>query len=92
MAFGGIILRTTCSLNSFSYLGIPRSPFLPLKLECQIRERDIYPDRGGWNEYRNLDMDRIAAAMRGRTFVDLRNVYEADDMENAGFAYVCVGR
>ena len=45
-----------------------------------------------WNEYRNLDLTRIAEAMRGRAFVDLRNVYEAAVVREAGFSYACVGR
>ncbi len=45
-----------------------------------------------WNEYRNLDLPRIAAAMQGKVFVDLRNVYEAERLAEAGFAYTCVGR
>jgi len=45
-----------------------------------------------WNAYRGLDMKRVLAMMRGRTFVDLRNVYVPGEMEAAGFAYVSVGR
>ena len=45
-----------------------------------------------WNVYRGLDLEDVLGRMRGRTFVDLRNVYEPDDMRRAGFDYVCVGR
>jgi UDPglucose 6-dehydrogenase len=34
----------------------------------------------------------LGASMRGNVFVDLRNVYERQLMERAGFAYTCVGR
>jgi UDPglucose 6-dehydrogenase len=30
--------------------------------------------------------------MRGNVFVDLRNVYEPQEMRAAGFVYHCVGR
>jgi len=45
-----------------------------------------------WNQYRGLDLKAAQAKMRGRVFVDLRNVYEPDEMKNAGFDYHCVGR
>ncbi|MBF0175501.1 MAG: UDP-glucose/GDP-mannose dehydrogenase family protein [Magnetococcales bacterium] len=50
-----------------------------------------------WNQFRNLDLERIKAAMRPRTdgthvFCDFRNIYEPDTMRRAGFRYVCVGR
>jgi UDPglucose 6-dehydrogenase len=45
-----------------------------------------------WNEYRGLDLVDVAARMRGRVFVDLRNVYEPAHMHEQGFEYVGVGR
>lgn len=45
-----------------------------------------------WNQYRGLDLPALLAKMRGRIFVDLRNVYERGLMEKAGFEYTCVGR
>jgi len=45
-----------------------------------------------WNAYRGLDLADIRQKMRGNVFVDLRNVYEPDLMQSAGFAYHCVGR
>ncbi len=45
-----------------------------------------------WNEFRALDPARLAAAMRGRVVVDLRNVYDPRAMRIAGFAYTSIGR
>lgn len=45
-----------------------------------------------WNLYRGLDLVRAKAQMRTPTFVDLRNVYERERMEELGFAYHCIGR
>ncbi|MGR8920177.1 MAG: UDP-glucose dehydrogenase family protein [Gammaproteobacteria bacterium] len=45
-----------------------------------------------WNAYRGLDLARVAEAMRGRAFVDLRNIYERKTVEALGFEYHCVGR
>ena len=45
-----------------------------------------------WNEYRNLDLNKIKELMRGDSFVDLRNVYERSSIEAVGFRYFAVGR
>lgn len=45
-----------------------------------------------WNEYRQLDLEKLARSMATPVFVDLRNVYGRDEAENAGFSYVAVGR
>jgi UDPglucose 6-dehydrogenase len=45
-----------------------------------------------WDEFRALDLDDLAARMRGRTLVDLRNVWDPQEAERAGFIYVGVGR
>jgi UDPglucose 6-dehydrogenase len=45
-----------------------------------------------WNAYRGLDLGRVRKLMKGKVFVDLRNVYEPDQMRDAGFEYFCVGR
>jgi UDPglucose 6-dehydrogenase len=45
-----------------------------------------------WDEFRALDLDKVAAAMSGKTLVDLRNVYDREDAEEAGLVYHGVGR
>jgi UDPglucose 6-dehydrogenase len=45
-----------------------------------------------WNQYRALDLDRLTKEMRGRIFIDLRNVYEPQKMKEKGFIYAGVGR
>ena len=46
-----------------------------------------------WNEFRALDLDRIAGSMATPRMADLRNVYDAGTAEAAGFsAYAAVGR
>ncbi len=45
-----------------------------------------------WNVYRGLDLESVLSRMRGKTFVDLRNVYEPTTMREAGFDYTCIGR
>jgi UDPglucose 6-dehydrogenase len=45
-----------------------------------------------WDEFRALDLDKIAKSMRGKLLIDLRNVYDREEAEEAGLAYYGVGR
>jgi len=63
---------------------------------------DIYEACGGadavvilteWNEFRALDLTRLAKGMTTANMADLRNIYSAQDAIQAGFAkYIAVGR
>ena len=46
-----------------------------------------------WNEFRALDLSRLAQSMRATNIADLRNIYSERDALRAGFtAYIGVGR
>jgi UDPglucose 6-dehydrogenase len=45
-----------------------------------------------WNQFRRLDLERIKALLKAPVFIDLRNVYEPDQMKRLGFNYCGVGR
>ncbi|WGT49300.1 UDP-glucose dehydrogenase family protein [Thioclava nitratireducens] len=46
-----------------------------------------------WNEFRALDLQKIATTMETARMADLRNIYSEKDVRKAGFAdYVAVGR
>ena len=46
-----------------------------------------------WNEFRALDLERLAGVMSVPRMADLRNIYTADTAQGAGFqAYTSVGR
>lgn len=45
-----------------------------------------------WNEFRGLDLGRLARAMRAPVLVDFRNLFTAADVADAGIAYHSVGR
>ena len=45
-----------------------------------------------WNVYRGLNLSEVRKRMRGNVFIDLRNVYEPEEMQAAGFTYFGVGR
>ena len=45
-----------------------------------------------WNEFKQLDMERVRARMRTPVLIDGRNLYEPDEIRAAGFTYAGVGR
>lgn len=45
-----------------------------------------------WDEFRALDLERIKSLANAPVMVDLRNVYDAAEMREAGFNYTSVGR
>ena len=45
-----------------------------------------------WHEFRGLDPRRIKQSMRRPCIVDLRNIFDPEEMRGLGFAYEGVGR
>lgn len=45
-----------------------------------------------WNQYRALDLEEVKSRLNSPVFVDLRNVYQPEQMKKAGFSYHGVGR
>jgi UDPglucose 6-dehydrogenase len=45
-----------------------------------------------WNEFRQLDLVRLAKALKGRVMFDGRNVYDPSNVKQLGFMYYGVGR
>jgi len=45
-----------------------------------------------WNEFRALDLARAKTLLTEPIMVDLRNIYRPEQMREAGFTYVSVGR
>jgi len=45
-----------------------------------------------WNQFRRLDLQRIKTLLKTPVFIDLRNVYDPDQMKRLGFNYCGVGR
>lgn len=45
-----------------------------------------------WNQYRNLDLDRVKTLLAKPVFFDLRNVYKKQSLEEKGFIFFGVGQ
>jgi UDPglucose 6-dehydrogenase len=45
-----------------------------------------------WDMFRALDLGRIKSLLAKPNFIDLRNIYDPDDVEAAGLSYTGIGR
>jgi UDPglucose 6-dehydrogenase len=45
-----------------------------------------------WNQFRRLDLHRIKSLLKSPIFIDLRNVYDPEQMKRLGFNYCGIGR
>jgi UDPglucose 6-dehydrogenase len=45
-----------------------------------------------WNEFRGLDLVRVRELLRSPVVIDLRNIYQPQEMAAAGFTYHSIGR
>lgn len=65
--------------------------FLPDEYET-LRGSDAAVLMTEWNQYRNLDLDRVKSLLSKPLFFDLRNVYKRPEMERKGFSFFAVGQ
>lgn len=71
---------------------LPDSVSLSESYHETVQDADAVILMTEWHSYRGLDLVKLKAAMKGNVFIDLRNVYEPEQMKTAGFDYHCVGR
>jgi UDPglucose 6-dehydrogenase len=45
-----------------------------------------------WNEFRALDISKAKTLLKSPLMIDLRNIYNPEEMRHAGFTYISVGR
>ena len=45
-----------------------------------------------WNEFRGLDLGRVRDLLASPLVIDLRNIYQPQEMAAAGFSYLSIGR
>ena len=71
---------------------LPETIQLVESIEAAVTDADAVVLLTEWNQYRGLNLSDLKSVMRGNAFVDLRNVYERDLVQQHGFDYTCVGR
>ena len=75
--------QARCELPDIEYCGDP--------YEC-VRGADVLVIVTEWAQFRALDLARLKKEMAGSIVIDLRNIYNPQEMEAFGFIYEGVGR
>ena len=57
-----------------------------------MRDADAVGIITEWNQFRALDLERVKSLLKAPVMIDLRNIYDPENMSSAGFTYVSVGR
>ncbi len=71
---------------------LPRVTWVENAYDCS-KKADLLVILTEWNEFRALDLSRLANGMNTAKLADLRNIYSATDARNAGFeSYDSIGR
>ena len=92
------LMKEGCSIRAYDPEGLAGAlNALPGLIGCQ----DAYDAMTGadavvlateWNQFRNLDLERMKSLLRVPVIIDLRNVYDPERVAACGFHYVSVGR
>ena len=45
-----------------------------------------------WNEFKELDLEKIKSLMKNKLIIDGRNIYNPEEMKKLGFKYISIGR
>ncbi len=95
----GRLAEDGAKIRAFDPAGMEQArPALPAEvIYCRdaldaARGADLLVVVTEWNEFRALAPERLREAMAGNLIIDLRNMYEASSMQNAGFRYHSIGR
>ncbi len=72
-------------------------PLMPEVKMCDdpyeaIEHADVVAIVTEWDAFRALDLTRVKELAKAPVLVDLRNIYNPDDVRAAGFSYTSVGR
>jgi UDPglucose 6-dehydrogenase len=95
-------------INSLAEMGADLQAYDPIAMDAAREQfkglkfcSDAYEAASGadalllitaWNEFKQLDMERIRDAMRRPVIVDGRNIYDPQEIRDLGFEYEGVGR
>jgi UDPglucose 6-dehydrogenase len=92
------LLEAGARVQAFDPAGMPGAERLyPEAAYCAdaydaARGADVLVIATEWNQFRNLDWDRLLQTMARPVVVDLRNVYEPARMKRLGVTYYGMGR
>ena len=70
---------------------LPGMDFAENAYDC-IEGADALAILTEWNEFRALDLKRVKTLLKAPILVDLRNIYNADEVQRYGLTYTSIGR
>lgn len=92
------LLKDGATVRAYDPVGMPGAAKLMPAIEMA---EDAYALAEGadalvicteWNEFKQLDLQRIKGLLRNPVVIDGRNIYEPFDMAQLGFTYLAMGR
>jgi len=92
------LLEKGARIKAYDPAGMPNARMVVPEIEYAddaydaVRNADILVIATEWNQFRNLDWERIQNLINKKVIVDLRNIYEPSRMRELGFQYISVGR
>ncbi len=96
-----MLLKEGCTIDAFDPAGMERTAEVLPSSELMHYVEDAYAAARGkdalliltdWQEFAELDLDRLQASLRYPIILDGRNLYEPEHMAERGFTYLSVGR
>ena len=57
-----------------------------------VKDAEILVIATEWDEFRNLDYNKIYKELQQKTIIDLRNILNADEMRKIGYKYIPIGK
>jgi UDPglucose 6-dehydrogenase len=61
-------------------------------IETVARGADALVIATEWNQFRNMDLNRLRKLLKTPLLIDLRNIYQPERVKEAGLRYVGVGQ
>jgi UDPglucose 6-dehydrogenase len=57
-----------------------------------IKDADLLIVLTDWNEFKEIDLEKVKTMMKSPNIIDGRNIYDPQEAKKLGFSYVGVGR
>jgi UDPglucose 6-dehydrogenase len=93
-----ILLQKEAHIQCFDPMAMENTKkILPDLTYCQdeyetAKDTDALVILTEWNQFRNLDLNKIKKLMNELIIIDLKNLYEPEKVEELGFKYYGIGR
>lgn len=86
MAYDPIAMENAKKFPEFKGLHLAKNAYEVAK------DADILVVMTEWNEFKQMDVEKIKSLMKTPIVVDGRNMFDKDNMKSLGFTYIGVGR